>query len=94
MRSECQTIGEIIKTKKLWWIKINTKVLRKSALDGATFPYLIRVKYSINNVYYEKNKLVYWKNESINIGDKVVITYAQDKPLKILKLSKIDKQTL
>lgn len=34
---ECKTIGIILSVKKQWWLKVNTKPIRKHALDGATF---------------------------------------------------------
>jgi len=91
MNNKFNAEGTIIKASKLWWIKINTKSFRTSPLDGATFPYLIKVKYNINNIDYIKNKLVYWGNENIQTGDKVIITYDENKPSKILKLSKTNK---
>ena len=88
MNNKCSVDGTIIKVIKLWWIKINTKAFRTSFSDGATFPYLIKIEYCINGVIYNKNKLVYWKNDIINIGDKVIVTYNNKRPSRILKLSK------
>lgn len=90
MNKQFNVEGIIVKTYKIWWIKINTKVLRTSPLDGATFPYLIKIKYKVNDNYYIKNKLVYWPNDEINIQDKVSVTYNKNKPSKILNLSKIN----
>lgn len=80
--------GEIIKTHKLWWIKINSKPIRTSPLDGATFPYKIKVRYSVDNIVYEKSKFVYWKNEEINVGDKLIVIYNRKNPSKILNITK------
>lgn len=84
-----QTEGIILKASKIWWIKINTKVVRTSASDGATFPYIIKIKYKANHEYHIKNKFVYWPNEKINTLDKVIVTYNKAKPSKILKVNKI-----
>jgi len=78
--------GEIIKVTKLWMIKINTKSFRKGPLDGATFPYIVKVKYTVNNETYIKNKYVYVGNKKINIGDKVTVTYNESNPSKIVSL--------
>lgn len=78
--------GIIVKVTKLWWLKINTKGIRKTALDGAIFPHIIKIKYNVNNVFYEKSKIVCWKNKIINVGDKVNITYDINNPSKIIKL--------
>ena len=88
MDGKANIVGIIIKVNKLWLIKKNRKILRTSPLDGATFPYLIKVKYKINNKIYEKTKIVYWENENINIGDKVIVTCRENKHSKILEVKK------
>lgn len=88
MDDKANIVGIITKVNKLWWIKINRKIVRKSPLDGATFPYLVKLKYKINDTIYEKNKIVYWENENINIGDKVIVTFTEKKPSKILEIRK------
>jgi ribosomal protein S8 len=80
--------GRIIKINKLWWIKINKKKFRTAPLDGATFPYKVRIEYTVNDRKYERSKFIYWSNDSVNIGDSVIVTYEQNNPLKILKLTK------
>ena len=80
--------GMIIDAKKIWWLKINRKQLRMTPADGATFPYLLKVKYTLNNLDYEKKKMVYWGNENINVGEKVIVTYDEKKPSKVLSLIK------
>ena len=80
--------GTIIDAKKIWWLKINKKQLRKTPADGATFPYLLKVKYTLNNLDYEKKKMVYWGESNINVGDKVIVTYDKEKPSKVLSLIK------
>ena len=54
MENECKVQGTVINAKKLWWIKINKKVIRIHALDGATFPCVVKVKYKVENMEYEK----------------------------------------
>lgn len=80
--------GKIIKVSKLRWLKINKKPFRTSLSDGATFPYKIRVEYNVNNKKFEKSKIIYWGNDSVNVGDQVIVTYEQSNPSKILKLTK------
>ena len=88
MDDKVNIVGIITKVNKIWWIKINRKIFRTSPLDGATFPYSVKVKYKVNYGVYEKTKIVYWGNENIKVGDKVVITYAENKPSKILEIRK------
>lgn len=88
MAKENSVDGRIIKISKLWWLKINKKAFRTSPLDGATFPYKIKFEYNVNNIKFEKNKFVYWGNDSISVGDEVVVIYDQNNPSKVLKLIK------
>lgn len=81
--------GTIIKLKKIWWIKINTKAFRKSSLDGATFLYIITVKYTVNDTTYEKNKFVYLGDKEFNDGDRVVVSIKENNPSKIIKVNVI-----
>ena len=88
MREKNNVDGKIIKINKLWWLKINKKCFRTTLLDGATFPYKVKFVYNVNDKKYEKSKFIYWSNDSVNIGDSVIVTYKQNNPLKILKLTK------
>ena len=46
-----KTTGTVISVAKQWWLKINTKPVRMHAMDGAIFPYIIRVQYAVGDVY-------------------------------------------
>ena len=88
MKEKNSVDGKIIKTNKLWWLKINNKSFRTTPLDGATFPYKVKIEYSVNNKEYRKSKIIYWGNDSVNVEDSVVVTYKQNNPLKVLKIIK------
>lgn len=51
-----ETTGMVTAVRKQWWLKINTKPIRCGALDGAIFPHIITVKYTVNDVEYTKRK--------------------------------------
>ena len=88
MKEKNTVDGRIIKINKLWWLKINKKNFRTSPHDGATFSYKVRIEYTVNDRKYERSRFIYWSNDSVNIGDSVIVTYEQNNPLKILKLTK------
>lgn len=88
MKEKNNVDGRIIKINKLWWLKINKKNFRTSPHDGATFSYKVRIEYTVNDRKYERSRFIYWSNDSVNIGDSVIVTYEQNNPLKILKLTK------
>ena len=83
-----ETVGKIIKVKKLWWLKINKKPIRTTSLDGAIFPSSLQVKYSVNDNEYIGKKVVVWEDSETQIGSDVIVSYNEEKPQKILSLRK------
>lgn len=57
-----QTTGIVIAATKQWWLKVNRKPMRLHTLDGAEFPYIIKIEYTVDGKAYTKRK---W----INAGD-------------------------
>ena len=47
-----ETIGTVLSVAKQWWLKVNTKPIRMGALDGATFPHIIKVQYVVDGNTY------------------------------------------
>ncbi|MFR5794244.1 MAG: hypothetical protein ACLUI3_00825 [Christensenellales bacterium] len=43
-----QTTGIVIAATKQWWLKVNRKPMRMHALDGAEFPYIIKIEYTVD----------------------------------------------
>ena len=75
-----RTVGTIVSAKKQWWLKINTKAFRNGPLDGATFPYIAKIKYTIDGTEYVKNK---WIGAGCQVpveGETVQLAYDEDKP--------------
>ena len=75
-----ETTGTVISVAKQWWLKINTKPIRMHALDGAIFPYLIKVKYTVNGKEYTKGKWIGAGNPVPRIGSSVTVLYSENKP--------------
>jgi len=76
------TKGKIEKVTKCWWIKVNTKPVRMSGLDGALFPYLMKVSYTVNGKKYKKMKYIGLRKDLIGIFGTVSVYYDKDKPAK------------
>ena len=51
-----QTTGTVIAATKQWWMKVNRKPMRMHALDGAEFPYIIKIEYTVDGTAYTKRK--------------------------------------
>lgn len=74
--------GVVTGVKKLWWIKVNTKALRSHAFDGARFPHMITVEYTVNGTAYTRRKLVGVFMRCPQLGENVIVSYRPDKPGK------------
>ena len=78
-----RTTGTIISVKKQWWLKINKKSIRKGALDGAAFPYVIKVKYVVDGKEYIKRKWIGTEYPVPVEGSTVQLAYEENQPEKI-----------
>ncbi len=77
-----RTTGTIISAKKQWWLKINKKPIRKGPLDGAVFPYIIKVRYMVDGKEYIKRKWIGTEYPVPVEGDTVQLAYEEDHPEK------------
>ena len=74
--------GTVVSVAKQWWLKINTKSFRTHALDGATFPHVIKVKYTVNGKEYTKRKWISAGKATPGVGEHVFVFYDEKKPSK------------
>ena len=64
---EKETMGTVISVIKQWWLKVNRKPARVHAMDGAAFPHIIKVKYTIDGKDYICRKWIGAGNINVNI---------------------------
>ena len=50
-------MGTVVSAAKQWWLKVNNKPMRTHALDGAVFPYIIKVKYTVDGERFHLQKM-------------------------------------
>jgi len=79
---ERQTLGTVAAAKKQRWMKVNTKSLRKGPLDGATFPSVIKVHYTVDGKDFTKWKWIPAGERVPETGSRVTVRYRSDKPKK------------
>lgn len=87
-----ETTGIVISVKKQWWLKINTKPVRKHALDGATFPHIIKVQYTVDGKGYIKRKWIGASYAVPAVGSSVTVRYRGEKPNKAKVLTELRYQ--
>ena len=79
---EKETVGTIISVAKQWWLKVNTKSVRMGALDGASFPYIVKISYTVNGEEYICRKWIAPTHREPLVGTVVRLFYREDKPGK------------
>ena len=77
-----KTVGTVVSVKKQWWLKVNTKPVRMHALDGATFPHIIMVRYVVGGKEYFKRKWIRACDQPPAVGAEVTVRYDESKPNK------------
>ena len=79
---EKETTGTVLSAAKQWWLKINTKPVRAHALDGAIFPYIIKVQYTADGQDYLCKKWISAGKSVPDVGSTVKVFYREEKPFK------------
>ena len=79
---EQETKGVVISAAKQWWLKVNTKPVRMHAMDGATFPHIITVTYSVGGNGYAKRKWIRAGRPVPPVGSAVRVLYREENPAK------------
>ena len=82
-----QTTGIVISAARQWWLKINTKPVRMHALDGAIFPYIIKVRYTVDGKEYVKRKWIHAGQPVPATGSSLPVLYSTANPAKAKILS-------
>ena len=77
-----ETMGIVVAATKQWWLKINTKAVRTHAMDGAIFPYVIKVTYTVDGVEYVKRKWINAGYSVPSVGAELPVRYRSDNPKK------------
>lgn len=77
-----EAAGTVLSVAKQWWLKVNTKAIRLGALDGATFPHIIKVRYVVDGTPYIRRKWIGAGKPVPTVGSKLAVIYCADKPGK------------
>lgn len=79
---EIEVRATVVSAAKQWWLKINTKPVRTHALDGAIFPHVVKVKYTVEGKDYSCRKWIAAGSRVPAVGDSLRVIYSEDKPSK------------
>lgn len=79
---ELETTGIVVSAARQWWLKVNTKIIRKGTMDGATFPYIIKVRYQVDGREYFCRKWIGAGKPVPEVGSSLTVVYAAEKAAK------------
>ena len=74
--------GTVISASKQWWLKVNSKPIRMGSMDGATFPYIIKIRYTVDGTDYIKRQWIGAGKPVPEKGSSVRLSYDESKPSK------------
>ena len=77
-----ETVGTVLSVARQWWLKVNTKMVRLHPLDGAIFPHIIKVRYTVAGKDYTKRKWIGPGKPVPAVGETVTVYYCADKPAR------------
>ena len=77
-----ETVGSVRSVAKQWWLKVNRKPVRTGAMDGATFPHIIKVQYVVDGITYTKKKWIGAGKAVPAVGSQLTVLYCSRKPSK------------
>lgn len=75
-----ETIGTVLTVTAQLWFKVNQKAFRTHPFDGATFPHVIKVTYTVDGTAYTRRKWISAGTRAPIEGSKVTVLYRADKP--------------
>jgi len=75
-------VGTVVSVSRQWWLKVNTKPIRRHALDGAMFPSVIKVCYVVDGVAYTKRKWIAAGAPCPTAGSRIRVLLCGDNPRK------------
>ncbi len=77
-----QTEGVVTEVKTCYWLKVNTKPVRRSAIDGALFPHIIHFTYSVGGQTYKGKRYVNWNKRCPVKDERITVHYERENPEK------------
>lgn len=80
LRKGCSVPGTVIKVSRCWWLKINTKPIRRYSGDGAVYPHIITFEYQVNGITYQGQLYIPVRYLVPQAGTAIAVYYDPDKP--------------
>lgn len=79
-RLTASVTGTVTAVRECWWMKVNTKAVRSRGGDGALYPHVLTVCYTVDGQDYRGHCWVNWNRCSPQPGARVTVQYDPEKP--------------
>ncbi len=79
---EGKTVGAVTRVSRQWWLKVNSKAVRVVGGDGAQYPHVVTVKYTVHGREYTKREWLSAGTPAPTPGATVTIAYCEEKPAR------------
>ena len=74
--------GRITAVKKCWWLKVNTKPVRRDMWDGAKFPHIAEFTYEVDGKAYTGKRWISYDDMPPAVGAAIKVYYDRNDPAK------------
>ena len=74
--------GQVTEVREWRWLKVNTKPVRASGMDGARFPHVLHFRYEVGGRTYEGRRYISWAAECPRANDDILVYVHLDAPEK------------
>ena len=72
--------GRIVSVERCWWLKVNTKPVRRHSFDGAVFPHMAEFVYEVDGIQYRGKRYVSYRLPAPWVGQTVKVWYDPQRP--------------
>ena len=76
----CSVPGTITAVSRCWWIKVNTKPVRRFSGDGAVYPSIITFSYQVDNIPYVGKLYIPYHYRVPQTGETIDVYYDPANP--------------
>ena len=78
----CSVPGTITAVSRCWWLKVNTKPVRRFSGDGAVYPSIITFAYQVDNIPYQGKRYIPHRYRVPQTGETIDVSYDPANPKK------------
>lgn len=74
--------GTVTQVKTCCWLKVNTKAVRTNMADGARFPHILHISYTVDGKTYTAKRWVPWHQRCPVKDEIIAVHYEPEAPEK------------